>query len=320
MTLRNQVEEYVRACFSGIWIQSHEHQDAIGELAAMCREEEWEIAIWNIDQGLCAPIGAQLDAEVSDPLAAVKALDSLGAPECPSILVLQNFHRFLGSPEIVQAITRAVMEGKASRQFVVVLAPVVKLPVELEKLFVVLEHKRPDRRQLEEIASSIATEDGELPDGADLSALLDAAAGLTRFEAEGAFSLSLVRHDRLRPDTIWELKSGMLKKSGMLNLHRGGGEDFGQLGGLDALKTFCCRALLRTGADQCVRARGVMLLGLPGVGKSAFCKALGQETNRPTLTLDVGALMGSLVGQTEANIRQALAIADAMSPCILFRG
>ena len=66
---------------------------------------------------------------MSDPLAAVKALESLGAPECPSILVLQNFHRFLSSPEIIQAITRAVMEGKASRQFVVVLAPVVKLPV-----------------------------------------------------------------------------------------------------------------------------------------------------------------------------------------------
>src|SRR5262249_17576334 len=44
----------------------------------------------------------------------------------------------------------------------------------------------------------------------------------------------------------------------------------------------------------------------------------GNETGRPTLLLDIGALMGSLVGQTEANVRQALRIADAMSPCILF--
>ena len=60
-----------------------------------------------------------------------------------------------------------------------------------------------------------------------------------------------------------------------------------------------------------------MLLGVPGTGKSQFCKALGNETGRPTLTLDIGSLMGSLVGQTEANIRQALRIADAMSPCVL---
>ena len=57
---------------------------------------------------------------------------------------------------------------------------------------------------------------------------------------------------------------------------------------------------------------------MPGSGKSAFAKALGKETGRPTIILDVGALMGSLVGQTEGNIRQALRIADAMAPAILF--
>jgi len=60
-----------------------------------------------------------------------------------------------------------------------------------------------------------------------------------------------------------------------------------------------------------------MLLGVPGTGKSAFSKALGAETGRPTLILDIGSLMGSLVGQTETNIRRALQIADAMSPCVM---
>ena len=69
--------------------------------------------------------------------------------------------------------------------------------------------------------------------------------------------------------------------------------------------------------DPLKRPRGVMLLGVPGTGKSAFSKALGAETDRPTLILDVGALMGSLVGQTEQNIRRALQIADAMAPCVM---
>jgi SpoVK/Ycf46/Vps4 family AAA+-type ATPase len=60
------------------------------------------------------------------------------------------------------------------------------------------------------------------------------------------------------------------------------------------------------------------MIGVPGSGKSAFAKALGAETGRPTLVLDVGGLMGSLVGQTEQNVRQALKVADAMSPCVLF--
>ena len=54
------------------------------------------------------------------------------------------------------------------------------------------------------------------------------------------------------------------------------------------------------------------------MGKSALCKALGNETGRPTLIMDVGALLGSLVGQSEANIRQALRIADAMAPAVLY--
>lgn len=60
------------------------------------------------------------------------------------------------------------------------------------------------------------------------------------------------------------------------------------------------------------------MLGVPGTGKSAFARSLGAETGRPTLILDIGALLGSLVGQTEQNIRQALRVADAMAPAILF--
>ena len=91
---------------------------------------------------------------------------------------------------------------------------------------------------------------------------------------------------------LWELKAQTLKKSGLLTLHRGG-ETFADLGGLEALKSFCTRAL-RPGRRADVQARGVLLLGPPGSGKSACAKALGNETGRPTLLLDVGTLMGSL--------------------------
>ena len=76
--------------------------------------------------------------------------------------------------------------------------------------------------------------------------------------------------------------------------------------------------LTRKPSSSLARPRGVLLLGVSGTGKSAFCKALGNEVGRPTLMLDIGALMGSLVGMTEERTRQALRIADAMAPCIVF--
>lgn len=73
---------------------------------------------------------------------------------------------------------------------------------------------------------------------------------------------------------------------------------------------------LRAGGTEQPADAGGSDLGVPGTGKSAFSKALGAETGRPTLILDVGALLGSLVGQTEQNVRMALKIIDAMAPCV----
>lgn len=318
MSLTARLGEYVRACFTGLWVQSHEQDDALAEITRLCHEQQWTLAAWDIDQGLRLVGSEPVGGTAADPLAAIRSLNGLSTPGGTAVLVLQNFHRFLQSAEIVQALVRQLIAGKQNRTFIVVLSPVVQIPVELEKLFVVLEHDLPGREQLQEIAGGIGTEQGELPDGPELQTLLDAASGLTRHEAEAAFSLSLVRHGRITTDAVWELKTQTLKKSGLLTLYRGT-ESFESLGGLAALKAFCKRSLLSPARGQSLkRARGVLLLGVAGTGKSAFAKALGNETGRPTLVLDIGALMGSLVGQTEHNIRQALRMADAMSPCILF--
>ncbi len=317
MSLADRLREYIAAAFTGLWVQSHEHDDALAEIARLCSEHHWPLAVWDIDRGL--QVSGQASENTPDPLAAIKSVNALagGNQDGSALLVLPNFHRFINSTEVIQALAHQVQQGKRNRTFIVVLSPVVLIPVELEKHFVLIEHDLPDRQQLEQIARGVATENGELPKDADLTRLLDASAGLTRYESEGAFSLSLVRHGKLLPETIWELKTAALAKSGLLSLHRGG-ESFTDLGGLDALKGFCTRAMTPKNGNGSVRPRGSLLLGVPGTGKSAFAKALGNQTGRPTLVLDVGSLMGSLVGSTEANIRQALKIADAMAPCILF--
>lgn len=320
MLLADLLREYIAACFTGLWIRSYEHEDALSDITQLCRDNDWRLATWDLSQGLqtAGESERSTGSDGADPLAAIQSINSLASTNGTAVLVLSNFHRFVNSAEVVQALAHQLVHGKQNRTFIVVLSPLVQIPTELEKQFVVIEHELPDREQLEDLARGIATEDGELPEGDELNAVLDAAVGLTRFEAEGAFSLSLVRDGCIQPGAIWSIKSQQLKKSGLVSLHQGN-ESFAQLGGLDALKSFCTRAMRRQGeSNPFKRPRGVLLLGVPGTGKSAFAKALGNETGRPTLTLDIGSLMGSLVGQTESNIRQALKIADAMAPCVLF--
>src|SRR6266478_1532482 len=129
MTLGERLSEYVRACFTGLWIASHEHQDALSEIGDLCRRENWRLATWDVEQGLSVA-GNTVDgaAGAGDPLAAIRALGAMADPEGTALLVLQNFHRFLQSAEIVQALLRQIVTGKQNRTFVVILAPVVQIP------------------------------------------------------------------------------------------------------------------------------------------------------------------------------------------------
>ena len=317
MTLTEQLTDYIHAAFTGIWVQTSEPDEAERDILHNAREHLWKIAVWDVANGLRLPDASTnpTNDAAGDPLAAVRALPALAERDGTALLLLHQFHRFLNNPEVVQTVFAQLVAGKQQRTFLIVLSPVVQIPVELEKLFVVVEHALPDRLQLERIARELTSDSpNDLPKGEDLQRVLDAASGLTRYEAENSFALSLTRHNALRPEAVWELKAQSLKKNNLLTLHRGG-ERFDALGGLSNLKDFCRRAL-RPGRS--VKPRGILLLGVAGSGKSATAKALGNEAGRPTLLLDVGALMGSLVGQSEGNLRQALRVADAMSPAILF--
>ena len=316
-TLGQRMSELVRACFTGVWIKSFEPDDAIAELAKLCRAENWSLMTWDVAQGLRAAGETAPSTEPADPISVLKTLAAISNDDVPTILVLRSAHRVLGSGEVVAEVAKAITQGKLNRKFVVILSPVVQLPPELERLFLVVDHEPPSRAEMQELLGAIATDENEMPAGQQLEVVLDAAVGLTRYEAENAFSLSLVRHGSVKPEAIWELKTQALKKSGLLSLCRSE-SDFSSLGGLSALKAFTKRALLRAGnAGSLAKPRGVLLLSPPGCGKSEFCKSLGKEVGRPVLTLDVGSLMGSLVGQSEERTREALRIIDSMAPAIV---
>src|SRR4051794_39802899 len=105
MSLAERLSEYVRAAFTGLWIRSAEHDDAILEIARLCRQQGWALATWDIDRGLSLAgrdEGPGTAVAASDPLAAIKALGPLATDDGTALLVLRNFHRFLGSPEVVQ--------------------------------------------------------------------------------------------------------------------------------------------------------------------------------------------------------------------------
>jgi ATP-dependent 26S proteasome regulatory subunit len=314
MSLDKEIKELVCAGFSGIWIESLECDDAIASVRKVAEERQWGFDVWDIDRQLYSAA-----APAPGPLQALRYLDQPQTKQT-TLMVLKNFHRFLGNPEVLQALANRVVQGKGEGKHIIIVSPVLQLQPEIEKLFTVVHHELPDVGQLTTLCNELFTEDSAFakPSTQDVNNVVDASRGLTRQEAENAYALSLVRNNKLSPDTIWSIKAQTLEKSGTMTLYRGDA-NFENLGGLENLKSFCLRAMRRQGETNVdKRPKGVLLLSPPGCGKSQFAKALGNEVGRPTVMLDFGSLMGKFVGESEGNMRRALKQVDAMAPCVLF--
>jgi hypothetical protein len=128
-SLTSRLPELVAACFTGLWIETHEPDEAIREITTLACTEHWRLAAWDCDAGLTFPVAdspAPVPQDTTDPLAVIRAASQLSQGSTTTLLVLRNFHRFLASTEIIQAIERQVSQGKHTLTLLVVVSTVLK--------------------------------------------------------------------------------------------------------------------------------------------------------------------------------------------------
>jgi SpoVK/Ycf46/Vps4 family AAA+-type ATPase len=271
---------------------------------------------------------AALPPDTTDP---IKALDQIAKYEEHAIFLFKDYHPFLESrnfPVIrkLRDINEQFREGKYYRN-IVFLAPVLKVPAELENTMAVVDYELPTRNDIEGILNKSLR---SLPPEMKLRVredddykyrIVEAALGLTAEEAENVYSKSLVRTRDFDIDTILSEKKHIIRKSGILEFYESQ-EGFKDIGGLEVLKAW----LLKRQAAFTPNARkfglplpkGILMIGVPGCGKSLTAKAIGSLWQMPLLRLDVGKVFSSLVGSSEENIRKAIRTAEAVAPSILW--
>src|SRR5260370_25546305 len=104
MTLAERLAEFVRACFPGVWIKTFEPDDALAEIAKLCRQNRWSLASWDVDRGLSVAGQSETSVAVNtaDPRAAIRTLNAPASTAATALLALRNFHPCLNSVQIVQ--------------------------------------------------------------------------------------------------------------------------------------------------------------------------------------------------------------------------
>ena len=301
------IQNYLKAGYPALLVRTHEPERFIG--AVLKKANGRTPYQWDVVRGF-RELGNGAEWEETDPF----DLPNVAARgKEKAVWFLRNYHFWLNEPPVIQALQNNLPVYKTKGITLVIVSAEARLPLELEREVVVLDFPLPTREELKTILGGLVESTGVEPENED--AVLDAAKGLTWEEAENALALALVRQKQFDPHTICTLKAQMVEKSAALQFSQFT-ETFATLGGLENLKEWTLNRFQNRRPG--LPFRGILLLGVPGTGKSHFAKALGNEVCWPVLSLDMGRVFGSLVGESEAKMREALKVVDAMAPCVLF--
>ena len=318
--MKTEISNYIKAGYPGIYVVSHEEARVEAELKAVAEDLDYLLHAWSVTDGLVDTADGSA-AEAGDPVACMESIAEL--PE-NTLVLLRDFHQFIedANPVVTRAVKDQLRAGKTLGVVLIVVACRAALPAELEREFVVTHFALPGKAGLGIILNEIA-ESAELdkPEGSLRDGLLDAACGLTSVEAENAFALSVAQSGRLSPALVARQKANEVAKGGLLEVCANE-ETLADVGGLDLLKAWLDQrkeAFGKEAEDYGLPApRGLLIVGIPGTGKSLTAKATAAVFSRPLLRLDVGRLFGGLVGQTEGNLRSVIATVEAIAPCVLW--
>jgi len=318
--VRQKIMNYIRAGYPGLFVVSHEEARIEAELQSVAKQLKYGLFAWSITEGLVNTKDGNR-REASEPMEAITQIGDLGENV---LVLLRDFHAFLAdaNPVLVRAVKDALRVAKTKGRVLIIVGCRQVLPPELEREFVVLDFALPDKAALSAVLDGILKSAKiKKLETEERAAILDAASGLTTTEAENAFALSVVETSKVIPTVVSREKAQAIRKNGLLEIAEVR-ETLDDIGGLDVLKDWLLKRR-EAFSDRAVSyglpaPKGLLILGPPGCGKSLTAKATASVLQRPLLKLDVGRIFGSLVGQSEQNLRAVIQTAEAVAPCVLF--
>lgn len=280
--------------------------------------------------------GLHKSGSAGRPVIPEEAIQEALKVSVPTIFIFHDLHHQLGNggrpaePGLVRAILDAAHSFKSGPvpHTLVLLAPGLVLPPDLEKVVSVVDLPLPDAAEIEKVLDTIVETNKDAIEvnlnSDDRQKLIQAAQGLTLWEADNAFARAIVTDRVLDANDIaliLDEKQQTIRKSGLLEFIKPEAS-IDSIGGLDNLKRWLAKrdgAWLPEAAEWSLPApKGLLITGVPGCGKSLTAVCVSALWGLPLLRLDVGRVFSGLVGSSEQNMRNALKLAEAVSPSILW--
>lgn len=334
----------LRLHFPIVVIESHDEVRAVRMLkkAVIANLSLGELNIWSAATGLqrsscysSKPLAIEgehssidLSADqTSDPEAMLRHVKEYISH---AVILLPDFHPYLSNPVIVRLLKEIAQNHYVSHITIVLVSHAISLPDELERLCTHVEMQLPD---IETIKAAIEKEiklwSGKNKkevqvDEKAREMLAQNLLGLTHGDItrlirnaiydDGAISASDVKE-------VMEAKYKLLSNDGMVSFSFEA-ISLDDIGGFDSLKEWLSvrrSFFVEEAREDCIDVpKGMLLVGVQGCGKSLAAKAVSGSWGVPLLKLDMAALYSKYIGESEKNIREALKLAEVLSPCVLW--
>ena len=249
--------------------------------------------------------------------------------EQETFIVLKDVHSEINNPKII-ALLKKISENNLYNDdyssTIFILSETTVIPRELENYITVFDIPLPTTSEILTIINEFIA---DLEINVEQDTINDIALsfkGLNEFQIKQILNLAyqdggcIDKEDKL---LILREKEQFIKKAGMLEIVNFS-ETINDIGGLENLKEWLARkAKVFSNLDKAIKfgvdvPKGIMIIGMPGCGKSLTAKATASLFEIPLVRLDVGRLLGKYVGESEENMRKALKLSEAISPCVLW--
>jgi len=358
MNFQQRITNYTNAAFPAIAVETTEEPRVMADLYAVAAATGRYLWTWSSVDGLqsWAPstdgthklVKSYPDTELLEPaLQACLSLFKANRNEIAeaaakkrepkldhtkmltsAVLVLRDAHLFPvdRDPVLSRCLRDVLTYGPEFGVPTIFVSPKFVPPPTIARMVTMLAYSLPNAQDLraicEQIAHSALEAGASAEDVKFDDAMVRALGGLSTSEASNALSLSIMECGKFDTKVVYREKVAAVKRGGLLEIIEPDPRGLDAIGGLDVLKDWVSRRreMFSDAASEygLPSPKGVLVVGVPGCGKSLFAKCVGTALDLPVLKLDIGSLFGSLVGESEQKAREALDTAEAVSPCVVW--
>ena len=325
--MKEELNILVKAQYPLIYLITPEEERAEEAIARIAKDntEYKRVFVWTVTRGM-VEYGQPRQGTQHNTVSPEAAIEWTIRQKEGGIYIFKDLHPFIDGPVITRWLRDAIASFKGSDKAIILMSPLQTLPIELEKEVVVLDYPLPNLNELNQVLSArLAKNRTNRLNTETREKLLKAALGLTQDEAEKVYRKAQVKAGQLTEsevEIVLSEKKQLIRRNGILEYIEED-ETLDSVGGLEELKGWLqqrSNAFTERAREYGLpQPKGMLILGVPGCGKSLIAKTTSRLWGLPLLRLDMGRVYdGSTVGRSEANLRSALKTAESISPVILF--